>query len=175
MVIREIEIEKIKPYENNPKKHPQKQIDRIIESIKEFGFVMPILVDDDFNIISGHGRYEAVKQMGMEKISCIINSSLTEGQKRAYRIADNKLAESEYDYEKMRQEFMLLKEADFKLDVTGFSVDEINMIIENMDIDKFFENGEGKFFEDEEIEETPKQKIITCPNCGKEIDISEYI
>ena len=67
MVIREIEIEKIKPYENNPKKHPQEQIDRIIESIKEFGFVMPILVDDDFNIISGHGRYEAVKQMAWKR------------------------------------------------------------------------------------------------------------
>ena len=168
MIIKEIKIEDLKPYGNNPKKHPQEQIDKIIESIHEFGFVMPLLIDKENNIISGHGRHEAAKQIDKPTVPCIINDELTEEQKKAYRIADNKLAESEYDYEKLGQEFIALKEIGFKIELTGFKIDEADTIMNNMDIDDFFEDSE-------DVEQKEKEKFITCPKCGERINISEYI
>ena len=89
----QVDIEKIRPYENNAKVHPQGQVDRLAKSMQEFGFVSPCLIDKENNLIAGHGRLMAAKQIGMEKIPCVYVEGLTEAQKKAYILADNKLSE----------------------------------------------------------------------------------
>lgn len=84
-----ININQIKPYKNNPKLHNKKQIAQIVSSIKEFGFVNPILIDENGEIIAGHGRYMAAQSMNMTNVPVIVLSHLSDAQKRMYRIADN--------------------------------------------------------------------------------------
>ncbi len=113
-------IYKIKPYHKNAKKHPAKQIEQIANSIKEFGFNQPIVIDKNNVIIVGHGRFEAAKALGMGEVP-VIKVNLTEDQAKAYRLADNKLNESSWDMELVISE---LKELDpGMVDLTGFSKD----------------------------------------------------
>ena len=91
MKIEKIKVNDLIPYENNAKLHPQEQIDQIIASIKECGFNDPIAVDENNVIIEGHGRYMALKQMGIGEVECIRLSHLTEEQKKAYILIHNKL------------------------------------------------------------------------------------
>lgn len=114
----------IKPYEKNAKKHPKKQIEQVANSIKEFGMNQPIVVDKQGVIIVGHGRYEALKSLGMEiKDEYIKVVDLTEEQAKAYRLADNKLNESEWDMNLVIEELKELSEP--MLDLTGFNNDLI--------------------------------------------------
>lgn len=118
------------PYINNARTHDQKQIDQIIASIKEFGFTNPVLIDETDNIIAGHGRLLAAKKMGLDEIPCIIIPGLNEAQKKAYIIADNKIAlNSGWDEDLLRQEFESLKDIDFDLDIVGFNLSEIHEIM----------------------------------------------
>lgn len=91
-----MDIELIKPYDKNAKKHPKKQIQQVANSIREFGFNQPIVVDKNNEIIVGHGRLEAAKLLGLKEVP-VITVDLTEEQAKAYRLADNKLNESEWD------------------------------------------------------------------------------
>ena len=101
-----IEINKLIPYENNARTHSAEQIEKIANSIKEFGFVNPVLIDKDYGIIAGHGRVEAGKLLNMKKVPCVWVEHLTEAQKKAYIIADNRLAEmAGWDEEMLRIEF----------------------------------------------------------------------
>ena len=101
----ECSLSELKPYKNNSKIHPEKQIKNIIASIKQFGFTQPIVCDEEKTILSGHGRYEAAKQMQIEAVPVRIVENLTEDQKKAYVIADNKIAEqSEWDESKVLEE-----------------------------------------------------------------------
>ena len=94
---------------------------------KEFGFLNPIITDGENGIVAGHGRVMAAKKLGLKELPCIDASHLTETQRRAYIIADNKIAiNSDWDTEMLRVEFDELKEADFDLELTGFSLDEIS-------------------------------------------------
>ena len=112
----------IKPYSKNAKKHPKKQIEQIAASIKEFGFNQPIVVDKQGVIIVGHGRYEALKSLGMEvKDEYIKVVDLTEEQAKSYRLADNKLNESDWDMDLVIEELRGLSEP--MLDLTGFDRD----------------------------------------------------
>lgn len=121
----------IKPYPKNAKKHPKKQIEQIARSIKEFGMNQPIVVDKNGVIIVGHGRYEAIKSLGMElKPEFIKVVDLTEEQAKAYRLADNKLNESDWDMELVIEELKSLSEP--MIDLTGFDKD---LIIEPEDKD----------------------------------------
>ena len=86
-----IDIQKIKPYANNAKKHPPKQVEQIAGSIKQFGVINPLITDRSFEIIAGHGRYEAAKLLGLEKVPVILIDHLSKGEKKAYRLADNQL------------------------------------------------------------------------------------
>jgi DNA modification methylase len=113
---------KIKPYHKNAKKHPTKQIEAIAKSIKEYGFRQPIVVDKDNVIIVGHGRFEAAKALGMEEV-WIEKTDLTEEQAKEYRLADNKLNESDWDMQLVMQELRELDPA--RIELTGFSKDLI--------------------------------------------------
>lgn len=115
-------IETIKPYEKNAKRHPAKQVDQIVASIREFGFLQPIVVDKAGVIIVGHGRYEAAKRLKLATVPCL-EVDLTEEQARAYRLADNRLNESDWDMELVVSELKELSEP--MIDLTGFSADLI--------------------------------------------------
>jgi DNA modification methylase len=117
------------PYARNSRTHSDKQVLQIASSIKEFGFTNPVLIDDDNGIIAGHGRVMAANKLGIKDIPCVKLSHLTPEQKRAYIIADNKLAlNSGWDNELLAIEFLDLKESGFDLELTGFTLDEINAL-----------------------------------------------
>ena len=124
MEIQEIEIDKIIPYINNPRKNLN--IDKVASSIKEFGFQQPIVVDKEYIIIVGHTRYEAAKKLGLKEIPVQI-ADLTETQAKAYRIADNRLSEdASWDTKLLNLEFNDLLSKEFDLDLLGFTNDEID-------------------------------------------------
>ena len=112
--IQEVSVDKIKPYENNAKIHGEEQVKKIAESIKEFGFLTPCLIDKDYNLIAGHGRVMAVKMLGMDTVPCLFIEGLTEAQRRAYILADNKLTElGGWNLDIVFDEIEELKDMDF--------------------------------------------------------------
>lgn len=114
------------PYARNSRTHSDDQINQIAASIKEFGFLNPIIIDGENGIIAGHGRVMAANKLNIKELPCVDASHLSETQRRAYVIADNKLAlNSGWDIEMLRVEFDELQEAGFDLELTGFSMDEI--------------------------------------------------
>ena len=126
-------IDDLIPYMNNPKEHPPEQIDKIASSIKDYGFVQPLVIDEENEIIIGHGRLEAAKKLGLDEVPVVVKDDLNEAQVKALRIADNKVAESEWDYEALATEFDELDFEDFDLDMTGFEDDEIDDIWEDLE------------------------------------------
>ncbi len=117
------------PYANNSRTHSEQQVLQVAASIKEFGFTNPVLIDEDSGIIAGHGRVLAALKLNMDEVPCIILKGLSEAQKKAYIIADNKLAlNSGWDEEALKVEFERLKELDFDISVIGFSIDELNIL-----------------------------------------------
>lgn len=114
------------PYARNSRTHSEAQITKIAASIKEFGFLNPVIVDGENGIVAGHGRVLAAKKLGMDEVPVVEASHLTEAQRRAYVIADNRLAlDAEWDDEMLRVEFAELEGLGFDLDLTGFTPDEI--------------------------------------------------
>ena len=123
--VQEVTLTKLVPYENNAKKHPQDQIDLLIRSINEYGFINPCLIDKDFKVIAGHGRIEAAKQMGMDKVPCLFVEGLTEAQYKAYVLADNRLTElGEWNMDLVMLELQDLQDMDFDISLTGFEMPE---------------------------------------------------
>ena len=132
LIIVDKNINQIKPYKNNPKLHSKHQIKQIADSIKEFGFVNHVLLDENGEIIAGHGRYLAAKQLNMENIPTITLSHLNDEQKRLYRIADNKLTElGKWDVSLLQMEFKELENLNLDLEITGFETEEIDNFITN--------------------------------------------
>lgn len=122
-----IPTDRLIPYENNARTHSDAQIEKIQASLREFGFVNPVIVDKDFGIIAGHCRVEAAKREGIKEIPCVIVEHLTEAQKKAYILADNRLAlDAGWDFDILSDELEDLKTLDFGLDIIGFSSDELN-------------------------------------------------
>ena len=120
-----IPSEKLIPYARNSRTHSPEQVAQIAASIKEFGFTNPILIDEENGIIAGHGRLLAAQKLGIEEVPVIVMAGLTDAQKKAYVIADNKLAlNAGWDDEMLRIEFQELQEMGFDLELTGFSLDE---------------------------------------------------
>lgn len=118
------------PYENNPRINDY-AVKKVLESIKEYGFTNPILVDKDLVIIAGHTRREAAILAGLEKVPYIIKDDLTPEQVKAYRIADNKLAElSTRDEEALKAELFELQELDYPLEVMGFTEMDLKDLFE---------------------------------------------
>jgi DNA modification methylase len=127
--IKTAQVADLIPYARNSRTHSDEQITQIAASIKEFGFLNPVIVDSENGIIAGHGRVMAAKKLGMVELPAVEASHLTDAQRRAYIIADNKLAlNAGWDDEMLRVEFAELTEAGFDLDLTGFSLDEIGAL-----------------------------------------------
>lgn len=126
-------IKSIIPYARNSRTHSDEQVAQIAASIKEWGFTNPILVDVDGEIIAGHGRLLAAQKLGLDEVPCITAVGWSDAQKKAYVIADNKLAlNAGWDMEALRIELDDLSDLDFNLNLTGFSADEIaNLSFDN--------------------------------------------
>lgn len=148
-------VEKLVPYDRNPRTHSPEQVSQIAASIAEFGFLNPILVDTAAGIIAGHGRLQAAKQLGLTQIPVVVLDHLTDAQKRAYVIADNKLAlNAGWDDDLLRAEMAALAAEDFDLPVIGFSDEELAELLADP-------AAEGQTDEDAvpEAPETPVTKL----------------
>lgn len=146
--MQQVEISKLVPYANNSRTHSKEQIKKLQSSLREFGFVNPILIDRKYNIIAGHGRVLAAKEDGLETVPCVFVDHLTEAQKKAYIIADNRLAEDAgWDKELLSVELESLKELEFDIDLLGFDAAELNTLLnaaEDVQEDDFDVEGELK-------------------------------
>lgn len=146
--IKKVKVSDLIPYANNSRLHSDEQVLQIASSIKEFGFLNPIIIDGDNGIIAGHGRVMAAKKLGIEELPCVDASHLTEAQKKAYVIADNKLAlNSEWDFDALRIEFEALREMDFDVELTGFSLDEIGELEIEEIAPEYEEDADGEVIE----------------------------
>ena len=121
-----VSIDKLIPYINNAKTHPKEQILKLRSSLREFGFINPVIIDRDFNVIAGHGRIMAAKEEGIDEVPCVFVDHLSEAQKKAYILADNRMAmDGGWDEELLRIEIMSLEAENFDIGLTGFDAGEI--------------------------------------------------
>lgn len=116
-------IAELKPYKKNAKKHPKEQVERIANSIKEFGFTQPVLIDKNNCVVAGHGRVLGAKKAGLKQVPTICLEDLTPEQIKAYRLADNKLNESAWDNALVNEEISELMKSDIDMEMFGFSID----------------------------------------------------
>ena len=123
-----VEVDKLIPYVNNAKQHSDSQVTKIASSIREFGFLNPVLIDASYNVIAGHGRILAAKKLGLDEVPCLFVEGLTDAQRKAYILADNRLSElGEWDMNLVGLELG-------ELDADGFDVDLLGF--DNIDLDE---------------------------------------
>ena len=162
MKVENLEIDKVIPYFNNPRKNMA--VEKVAMSIKEYGFQQPIVVDNNMSIIVGHTRYEAAKSLNLEKIPVVI-ANISHEKAKAYRIADNKTNESSiWDYPLLNKEFSDLMDANFDLEKTGFDEDELEKIITHHKDD---ENAEFPNIEDIQTRDFEEMTFILSIEQGK--------
>lgn len=161
MKIEKCNIEDIKPYKNNAKIHTREQIEQIKKSIEQFGMNDPIGIWGKENIIvEGHGRLEALKELGYKEIECIRLDHLTEEQRKAYTLVHNKLTmNTDFDIDVLNCELEEIENVDMQ--ELGFDLDN------NIDIEDMFKEKE----QEKEENENNKKVIIECPKCGEKIEI----
>jgi ParB-like chromosome segregation protein Spo0J len=149
------------PYARNSRTHSEQQVSQIAASIKEFGFLNPVIVDGENGIIAGHGRIMAAQKLGIVEVPVIEASHLTDTQKRAYVIADNKLAlNSDWDIPLLKLELEELEQSGFDIDLTGFSQEETFSLL-----------GDGLYDEKPDFTEVDESSLAhKCPKCGFEYD-----
>ena len=122
-----VEIDKLIPYVNNARTHSKEQINKLRSSLREFGFINPVIIGRDYGIIAGHGRVMAAREEGIDAVPCVFVDHLTEAQKKAYIIADNRMAlDAGWDEEILRVEIEALQAEAFDISLTGFGDDEIS-------------------------------------------------
>ena len=156
------------PYARNSRTHSDEQVAQIAASIKEWGFTNPVLIEPDGGIIAGHGRVMAAQRLGLADVPCVIAEGWTEAQKRAYVIADNKLAiNSAWDVETLKVEMQELDALNFDLELTGFDVAEMTALFDDPDFQPGTEDDQGKLDE-------LAPRMVTCPHCGGEWDLREH-
>ena len=127
-----VPIEKLVPYANNARTHSPEQIKKLRSSLREFGFINPVIIDRDYGVIAGHGRILAAKEEGITEVPCVFADHLTEAQKKAYIIADNRMAmDAGWDEEMLRVEIEALQAADFDPLLTGFDEKELADLFES--------------------------------------------
>lgn len=152
MQVQYLELDQIIPYEFNNRTHPQQQIDRIANSISLFGFNQPIVVDESSTILVGHGRWVAAKKLGLVKAPVLLRAGLSETDKRAYRILDNKLQnDSGWDYNNLELELGSLEDSGFDLKAW-----DLDTLLPPMPEPKLPDINDDE----------PEPKLLTCPSCG---------
>lgn len=156
MNIIEKKVKDLKPYEKNPRKNDD-AVQYVANSIKEFGFRVPIVIDSDNTIVCGHTRWKAAKLLKMETVPCVIADDLTEEQIKAFRVADNKTSE------KSGWDFALL-------DTELAEIETIDMTLLGFDEEK---NSEPIDLDDEEPKTDRATKIVHCPKCGFAYEVQE--
>ena len=130
-----VNIEKLIPYVNNARTHSKEQITKLRSSLREFGFINPVIIDRDYNIIAGHGRVMAAKEENITEVPCVFVDHLTEAQKKAYIIADNRFAlDAGWDEEMLKLEIEALQDMAFDLSLTGFDDAELSKLFETDDV-----------------------------------------
>jgi DNA modification methylase len=132
--LQHLPIDDLLPYARNAKRHPPEQIAQIAASIKEFGFNAPVLVDGEQGIIAGHGRVLAARKLGLATVPCVVLTHLSEAQKRAYIIADNRLGDTDlapWDWEMLQAEIDSLKEENYDYTLTGFTDESLAAAMES--------------------------------------------
>ena len=171
------DVSELIPYVRNARTHSEAQVSQIAASIREFGFLSPILVAEDNTILAGHGRLAAALKLGLKKVPCVKENHLTETQKRAYIIADNKLSlNAGWDNELLAVELSELEGADFNLDLLGFDEAELSSIfdadkdVSDDDFDVEKELKEPCFSKTGDIWTLGKHRII----CGDSTDSSTF-
>ena len=121
-----VSIDKLIPYVNNARTHSPEQINKLRSSLREFGFVNPVIIDQNYNVVAGHGRLMAAREEGFTEVPCVLVDYLTDAQRKAYILADNRYAEDAgWDEEMLRVEIEALQEQAFDLSLTGFDADEL--------------------------------------------------
>ena len=149
----------LKPYDANARTHSDRQIKQIAESIKAYGWTSPIVIDENFMVLAGHGRLRAAIEMGLEKVPTIIASDLTEAEKKAYVIADNKLSDNAgWDKNLLAAEFSAIAklETDFNFDVTGFTAPAVDWLLSQSD-------NNNQSDEHESVMHDPERPTISRP------------
>lgn len=156
-----VEVDRLIPYARNARTHGDDQVAQIAGSIKEFGFNNPVLIAGDGSIIAGHGRVMAARKLGMKSVPCVRLEHLTDSQRRAYILADNKIAlNSGWDEELLQIELLDLNAEKFPMAVLGFDANELNLAM-----------GLGaKFLPGTENQQSnlDEKAPIRCPSCGHE-------
>ena len=161
MQIQIVDINKILPYINNPRKNLN--IDKVASSIKEFGFQQPIVVDKDYTIIVGHTRFEAAKKLGLTEVPVQV-ADLTENQAKAYRIADNRLnQDASWDTKLLNLEFNDLLSKNFNLDTLGFSNDELDNLLLKTDEESDIDLNENIEVQEERINDIKMVQLFFNP------------
>lgn len=117
------QIKELKPYKKNAKKHNKEQVEQIANSIKEFGFTQPVIIDKNNEVVAGHGRILGAKKAGLKQVPTVCLEDLTEEQIKAYRLVDNKLNESEWDNDLLKQSLEEIEE--MNMEVFGFTIDKL--------------------------------------------------
>ena len=121
-----VDISKLIPYQNNARTHSKEQINKLRSSLREFGFVNPVIIDREYNVIAGHGRIAAAREEGIAQVPCVFVDHLTEAQKKAYILADNRMAlDAGWDEDLLRVELEALEEMGYDLGLTGFDDKEL--------------------------------------------------
>ena len=144
-----VATDKLVPYVNNARTHNEHQILKLRSSLREFGFINPVIIDRDFNIIAGHGRVMAAKEEGIKEVPCVFVDYLTEAQKKAYILADNRMAlDAGWDEDLLRVEIEALQAEDFDLGLTGFDEKELAAFFDADDVE------DDCFDADAELEKT---------------------
>lgn len=160
MKIEQWEIDRVRPYEKNPRRN-DKAVQAVAESIREFGFRQPIVVDGEGVIVVGHTRYKAALKLGLKTVPVHVAADLTPQQARAYRLADNRTAENaEWDVDLLPIELGELRDGGFDLKLAGFSDKELAEYLREFDTD--LDDGDA----DADAADT-----VRCPKCGHEFPV----
>lgn len=157
------DVDDLIPYARNARTHSPEQVQKLAGSIKEFGFLNPVVISEDGGILAGHGRVMAAQKLGIKQVPCVVENHLTETQKKAYILADNRLAlDAGWDEEMLNLELKDIVDQGFDINITGF---ESNFPEDNSDeinLEDFLRDTEDK------ATKPKKSNTVKCPNCGYE-------
>lgn len=149
-------INELKPYENNPRINDE-AVEYVKNSIKTFGFKVPIIIDKNNVIVAGHTRLRASLQLNLEQVPCIIADDLSEEQIKAFRLVDNKVSENaQWDFDKLDKELENILDIDMSMFDFNINTDDVNL---------------EDFFEDSDNKKEKERKLIECPYCHKPIEL----